>query len=340
MPADIRSRSRTAPTTARPGISTGAFLVGELERLDQKMHMPLASVTWSRDIDLRKDVTIADEVSSFTTSTFGWPSGTGGAPAIGTGKAWIGKDTTQIAGLSLDIAKIPHPLRPWGREVKFTVLELESAARTGRPVDQQYLDGLHLSHQMDTDEQVYYGDLLMGDTGMLNSGQVTAVAYVAAGASGSMKWAQKTPNEILADFNTALVTTWANAGWAIMPSRVTIPPAQFGYISTQPVTLAGSGSILKYLLENNLLTSSGVGKIEIVPVKWDIGMGQGGTVGTIGVDRMTVYTKEEDKIRFPMTMLQRTPIQYDGIFHKLTIFGRLGVVEVPYPECVSFWDGI
>jgi hypothetical protein len=43
--------------------STGAFLIGELERLDQTLHMPLAAVTWSRDIDLREDVTLADEFS-------------------------------------------------------------------------------------------------------------------------------------------------------------------------------------------------------------------------------------------------------------------------------------
>jgi hypothetical protein len=36
--------------------STGAFLVGELERLDQKLHEPLVAVTWGRDIDLREDV--------------------------------------------------------------------------------------------------------------------------------------------------------------------------------------------------------------------------------------------------------------------------------------------
>ena len=54
--------------------STGAFLIGELERLDQTLHDPLVAVTWGRDIDLREDVTIADEVSSFTNSTFaiGW----------------------------------------------------------------------------------------------------------------------------------------------------------------------------------------------------------------------------------------------------------------------------
>jgi len=33
--------------------SAGAFLVGELERLDPRLHEPLVSVSWSRDIDLR-----------------------------------------------------------------------------------------------------------------------------------------------------------------------------------------------------------------------------------------------------------------------------------------------
>jgi hypothetical protein len=38
------------------------------------------------------------------------------------------------------------------------VFELESAAKLGRPIDDQKLQALHLKHQMDTDEQVYVGD--------------------------------------------------------------------------------------------------------------------------------------------------------------------------------------
>lgn len=321
--------------------STGAFLVGELERLDQKLHEPLASVTWSRDIDLRQDVTIADEVTSFTISTYGAPGGLGSGNSIGNGKSWIGRDTTQIQALSLDIAKIPHPLRPWGQELKYTILELESAAKLGRPIDSQKLAGIQLKHQMDIDEQVYIGDTVTGDTGMLNNSLVSAATLLAAGASGYTQWAQKTPNEILFDVNQALTATWASAAWAVMPSRILIPPFQYGYISTTPVTLAGTGSILKYLLENNLLTSGGLGKIEIFPCKWNIGAGLGGTIGTTGtVDRMMVYTKDVDRIRFPMTILQKTPVQYDGIYQKSTYFCRLGVVEAVYPETVSYWDGL
>lgn len=325
----------------RTADSTGAFLVGELERLDMTMNEPLASVTWSRDIDLREDVTIADEVSSFTLTSYGSAGGLGAGNAIGNGKAWIGKSTTQIGGVGVDLAKIPHALRPWGLELKYTILELESAAKMGRPIDQQKYEGLQLKHQMDVDEQVYIGDTSTGDTGLLNNGLVTNVNNVVAGVAGGTAWTTKTPDEILADFNTALSSVWQASAWAVIPSRVLLPPAQFGYLSTQKVSLAGNVSILKYIQENNLLTTSGRGKLDILPCKWAIGSGVGGTVGTTGtVDRMVVYTKDKKRVRYPMTILQRTPVQYDGIYHKSTYFCRLGAVEVVYPETVGYFDGI
>jgi len=321
--------------------STGAFLVGELERLDMTLHEPLAAVTWGRDIDLREDVTIADEVSSFTLSTFGSAGGLGTGNGIGNGKAWIGKDTNQITGISADIAKIPHQLRPWAMELKYTVLELESAAKLGRPVDQQKYEGLQLKHQMDIDEQVYIGDTTTGDTGLVNSDLVTNKQNLAAGVSGSANWSKKSPDEILADVNTALTSVWAASAWAVIPGRLLLPPAQFGYISTQKVSNAGNVSILKYIQENNLLTTSGKGKLEILPVKWLVGAGTGGTIGTVGtVDRMVVYTKEKNRVRYPMTLLQRTPIQFDSIYHKSTYFCRLGAVEMVYPETCGYFDGL
>lgn len=321
--------------------STGAFLVGELERLDLTMHEPLAAVTWGRDIDLREDVTIADEVSSFTLSTFASAGSLGTGNGIGTGKAWIGKNTDQIGGVSTDIAKVPHQLRPWALELKYSILELESAAKLGRPIDAQKYEGLQLKHQMDIDEQIYVGDTTTGDTGLLNNSLVTNVGNLPNGVSGSAKWTAKTPDEILADVNAALTSTWSGAAWAVMSNRILLPPAQFGYISTQKVSEAGNVSILKYILDNNILNASGQGKLEIAPVKWLIGAGVGGTLGTVGtVDRMVVYTKDKKRVRYPMTMLQRTPIQYDSIYHKTTYFCRLGAVEVVYPETMGYFDGL
>lgn len=321
--------------------STGAFLIGELERLDPEMNMPLSDVQWSRDMPLREDVTIADEVSSYTLTNFASAGGLGTGNGIRNGKAWIGKVSTQVGGVAVDIGKFPQPLTTWALEIKFDILELESAAKAGRPIDDQKLEALKLKYQMDIDEQVYAGDTGLAVGGLVNNAGVTNISNVPNGVSASPLWANKTALEILADVNAMIISTWTASGYAVMPKKLLLPPQQFGYISTTLISSAGNTSILKYLLENNVLVTSGKGTIEILPAKWLIGAGSGGTLGTPGtVDRMVMYTQEKKYIRFPMTLLQRTPVQFMGLYHTTTYYCKLGVVEVPYPETISYRDGI
>jgi hypothetical protein len=327
--------------------STGAFLVGELERLDMTLHAPLVAVTWPRDITLREDVSGADDVSSFTTSTFGSPGGLGTGQTATSGMSWIGKNTTTIPRVSVDIDKITQPLTPWGLELAYTIFELESAARVGRPIDQHKYDAIKLKHQMDIDQMVFYGDVSRAFYGLVNSNNrpgsdaVTAVTNVPNGASGFSQWTMKSPQEILVDFNTAIVTAWANSGYAVIPEDMLLPTSQYGYLSTQLISQAGSISILKYLIENNLLVEAGVGRLDIKPQKWCNGAGAGGTIGSLGtVDRMVTYTNDKERVRYPMTMLQQTPVQYDGLWHKRTSYCKLGVLEIVYPETVDYQDGI
>jgi hypothetical protein len=323
--------------------STGAFLVGELERLDQTLHEPLVSVTWPRDIDLREDVSLADEVTSFTLSTYGAPGGLGTGNSIGNGKSWAGKDTTQITNTSLDIAKYTFPLNIWAQEVKFTIPELESAIRLGRPIDQQKFSALKMKHQMDIDEMVYIGDTGYGLKGLVNQPNtvVANVGNVANGGGGSPLWSTKSPDEILADVNTLLTSTWGNTGWSVMSGELRLPPVQYGQITTQKIGTSGSTSVLKYIEENNLMTTGTGRKLRVLPLKWLIGAGAGGTVGTEGAyDRMMLYDKNKDRVCYPMTLLQKTPTQYDGLYHKVVYFCRLGAVETRYGSVMGYADGL
>jgi hypothetical protein len=338
--ADSRPLKVNGQEMARTVDSTGAFLVGELERLDQTLHLPLSAVTWSRDIDVRTDVTLADEFSSFTQTNFASAGNLGTGQGIRTGKAWMGKNTDQISGVSVDNAKTPSPLTPWGLELRFTVFELESAAKTGRPLDEQKLAALQLKHQMDIDEQAYTGDSTLVQTGLVNSGFVTNVTNVPNGAAASPLWSSKTPAEILADVNAALQSSWSASGFAVMPNRILIPPTQYGALSTQLISTAGTTSILKYLKENNVVTASGNGDIAILPCKWLVGAGVGGVIGVSGPDRMVLYRKDRQYVRFPMVPLQRTPVQFQSIYHMTTYYCRLGVVEVVYPETIAYRDGL
>lgn len=335
-------RTTDAAGNVRTYDSTGTFLVGELERLDQTLNMPLAMVSYGRDMPMREDVTIADEFSSFTQSTFGSSDSLGGPTGIRAGKAFIGKNTTQISGVSVDIAKTPQALTPWAQEIRFTILELESAAKVGRPIDDQKIEAMKQKHQFDVDGMVYVGDSVLNVGGLLNHPSVTNVTNVANGVGGTPQWTTKTPAEILKDVNDLIASSWAASGYAVMPHRIGLPPKAFGYISTQIIsTGAGNMSILTYLKENNVIKASGQGELEFVPMKWLVGAGVGGTLGTEGtVDRMIAYTKDQKYVRYPMTMLQRTPVQFSSIYHMFTYYCRLGVVEIPYPETIAYRDGI
>jgi hypothetical protein len=313
--------------------STGAFLINELERLDPTMHEPLYSVTWSRDIDLREDVSIADETSSFTNTTFAASGGL--TPA---GKAWIGKDSTQIQNLALDIGKTAAPLFLWGLELGYTIPELESAQRLGRPVDSQKLEGIKVKHNMDIDEMVYTGDTVITRYGLVNS---TAVTNNTNAVTGAWLGGTTTPAQILADVNEILYSAWKATGFKYCPSTLLLPPKHLGYLSSTVVSTAGSVSILKFLKDNSICMENNGTPLQVLPLKWLIGRGSGGTPFTDGtVDRMVAYTKKYNLVRYPLVPLQRTPLEFRSIYHLTTYFGRLGNVEFVYPETLAYRDGI
>lgn len=340
-----------APVRTRDGKAfdtSGAFLVGELERLDQTMHQPLSSISWDRDVPVRDDITLGDEETSFTVSTFGTPSGTGSTNAVGMKRSFIGKRSTEVAEMEIDIGKTKLPLIAWGEGVNFSLAELASAAQTGRPIDSQKIDALNREHQLQTDAQAYLGWTGNGTFGLINSPLVTPTNFVNGAAAGS-KWmpgasyAGKTPSEILTDLATLAFAPWAASGYAVRPNRILLDPQNFNYISVTPATSAGSKSILRYFLES-YNADTGAEALRILPLKWLTGAGAGGTLLQAGTtNRAIAYYRggewKQAPVRFPITMLQRTPVQYDGLFHKLYYWGRMGACEFVYPETVAYYDG-
>lgn len=305
--------------------STGAFYVGELERLDQTIHDPLYSVTWGRDVDVREDITTGDEVSSFTNSSF---AASGGINP--TGISWIGKDVNAITGAQLDIGKTPQPLFLWGMELSYTMPELASAMQAGRPIDTQKYDVIRTKHQMDIDQLVYTGDTGVGTKGLTNHASVTNVSNVTGGT-----WtAAANPDVLLAQVNELLESVWGASGWAQMPDQLRVPPVQFGLLVSTKVSTAGNISVLRFLQENSLCNSQNGKPLNIQPLKWLVGR------GTAGAQRMVCYTKAYDRIRFPMTPLSRTPLEWRSLYNLTTYWGRLGVIEVVYPETIGYRDGI
>jgi hypothetical protein len=335
----LRTHDNSMLTFDRATIdSAGAFLVGELERLDQRLNMPLAAFTWSRDLPLRTDVSMGDETASFTNSSFA------SAPtAAGSNKSWISKDATSITGISLDIGKTAQALPLLGYQLGWTLPELASAARAGRPVDAQKYEGMLLKYQMDVDEQAYVGDNTFGVKGLLNHASVTNIANVAGVTWPALIVANAVtaPDLILADINELLTSVYQASAFAFPPSKLLLPPLKYTLLASTKVSSAGNESILEYVKRNNASAALGV-PLDIRPVKWCIGVTNGNALGpgTSNKDRMCAYTPQEQYVRLPLVPMARTPLEYRGIHQLTTYYGRLGQVETPYAETIGYRDGL
>ncbi|MEL5710142.1 DUF2184 domain-containing protein [Serratia bockelmannii] len=301
--------------------SSGAFLVGELERMDQTLNMPLTSQKWTRDMPLRSDISIADEVSSFTNSDF---ASVGGPNPHG--KNWMGKKATAIPGIDLDIQPTRNNLTPWAQEVGWTVLELASAQKIGRPIDVQKYEGMRMKWNMDTDEQVYIGDSELGVPGLLNLPTVIPTAAAAA-------WTATTdPDVIVQDINLALIDAWVRSGYAVCPAKIGLAPELFGLLASKKVSSAGNISVLEYVKINTIAFQENGEPLEIVSMKWASKRGAG------GAHRIVAYTQDEKFVRFPMVPLLSTPLEYRGMQQLTVYYGKLGQVETPYSNTISYLD--
>lgn len=328
-PAIIHARTRDMMMTFDQNTidSTGGFLRSELDRLDRRPYQPLVSITWSRDVDLRTDVVVADESTSFLNSSF---AASGGIEPGG--KAWIGKDTNVIPGVALDVGRTIHPLHLWGMELSYTLPELASSQALGRPIDVDKYNAIQTKYQMDVDEQVYIGDAKLGATGLVNQSSVTPTNV--ANVGGNTLWSAKAAADMLADVNTLITAAWTASGYAFAPTHLLLPPVHFGRLTSSLISQAGANNILEFLRNNSLSNSINGAPLIIAPVKWLTGR------GVSGADRMVAYRKSEEFVRFPMTALQRTPVENKSLYQLTTYWGRLGELEVPRPETIAYMDGL
>jgi len=310
-------------------IGTGmAFLNAELEKRDPRLLEPLQSVTWPRDIVART----GGGWSEFT-SQYGVDYGTTG----GQGNGIVGGQSNDIPIIQANMAKDIWKVFTFSNILKVPFVDQQKMHGIGRSLNDILDKGIRLNYNKSLDNLVYLGYPDFGTTGLLNNPNVTATTAV-NGASGSPLWTKKTPQEILNDVNTLVNTTWENSQYDLtgMSNHLLIPPAQYAYIVGQPVTSAGSQSILQFLLDNNIGRNQGI-DVVIVPSRWCTGAGAGGT------DRMMGYVNDEDRINIDLTVpLSRVMTQPDvrEMAYLTNFAAQFSEVKFLYNEPCLYMDGI
>ena len=306
----------------------GAYFIGQLEALDQRMAMPITAVTYSRDIERRPDIGPYNELASFTRLKFA---------AAQSDRDDIDFDsdvTTEFQQVNVEQEKITTPIFAKTMKTRWTLAEIEKAALAGMPLETQLFESLNTDNQLKIDRLHYMGSQKYGFGGLLNHGSVLNVGPVANGAGGTPNFETKTPEEILADFNEILRSVWGATGLAVMPNRVLVSQRIMSALSIPIAPLSGV-SILKYLQDNAICKIIDGKELEIVPVKWASGAGAAGT------DRMAAYVPGLDNLASIFSPMQQYGAMEvrDVAFHQHYRFA-FGGLHLRYPEKMAYRDGL
>ena len=323
--------------------STGAFLQGELEVIDQTLHLPDVATTWSEDILPRTDINLADSWASWTNSTYGRVGG-----LSSTGKSWGGNRRNGTPSVSLDIQKQQQELYAWELEVDWDIFELEAAAKLGRPIDFQKVTALGALWNQDVDNQAYLGDGDLGGTansvtGLFNSdSKLVANNLLIAGTPAANgytpigSWLTATPAQILADVRAMEINFYNSTGTAKVGSKLLISPTIFSTL-LEPLIIGGVAfqSILDYISKNSFCIARTGKALDIQPRKY-----LETSNNSIGAGRAVLYDPAYETLRFPLTPLAHTPIEYRGTLQLTTYYSKIGQLEIVMPNRILYLTNV
>ena len=312
-------------------ISSGlAFLESELEKLDPTLREPLTNTTYPRDIEIESGGGWVEATSAFNVDY-----GVTGGEADG-----VGGIQNNIRRIQADISKDLYKVLPYEVSMSIKIQDQLRGAVTGRSIEQMYDDGIRLDYDKYMDINTYLGQQAYGTTGLLNSPDITP-ASVATGAAGGTAWRTKTPEEILADIDDAILAAWQAAQYdnSAIPNHILIDPANFAYINRTVFAANGATapvSLLNYLLENNIAKAKGV-DFFIGECRFCEGAGVGST------NRMVMYVNHRRfvgmDVPVPLGRVMTQPnvntASYDTLY-----MANVGQVKIHYTEPFIYRDGI
>lgn len=306
-----------------------AFLVGELEKQDPRLLEPLTSITAPRDITMKP----GGGWVSITSNVFVDYATTGSDE-----DAIIGSETTNIPVSQANISKDVFKVFTFAEILRAPLFDDLKLQQVGRSLTQILDDGLRLNYNKMLDRNTYLGISKTGTYGLVNNPAITSALAANNAAATSRLWANKTPDEIMADINKVLVQTWTASEFdeTGMATHILIDPSNFALIANKIVSSAGNRSIMDYVLENNIAAKQGR-KVNIYPSRWCVGAGVGST------QRMVGYVNQENRVHMDLTVpLSRvmTAPNVGSASYETLYAAQFGQVKFLYHQCAYYLDGI
>lgn len=319
-------------TMDEAGIAAGgAFLVSELEKRDPLIRKPLTSVTYPRDIVIQTGGGWVDYVSAMSVG-YGITGGAGASPVQAGG-------SNGLPIVQANMEKGIYKAHTFATALRVMFVDMQKANFIRRSLDQLLQEGVRQAYDKHMDQNVYVGIKEYGTYGLVNNPDAVETTVAENGATTpSTKWADKTPEQILADINAAISAVWEAAEYDedAMPNHILLPYAQYTYIMNAMVTQLAGESILDYVLKNNIAAKNGR-SLFVGGTRWCKGAGTGGS------DRMVVYVNHERFLKMdelvPLARVMSQP-NATNFCYDTDYAANISEVQVFYPQTIAYFDGI
>jgi hypothetical protein len=206
----------------------------------------------------------------------------------------------------------------------------DDKARAARRIAEQFLWNVGMTGRGDgvTTEK--------GWTGLINDPTVPTAMAAATGTGATTTWSTKTPDQILADMNTALVGIINATVETEDADTILLPTARYLALSTIPRTTQSDTTILRYLEQNNVYTARTGRPLTIRALRVL------NTAGASGTARMIAYRRDPEVVRFHLPMPHKflPPFQKSSMTWEVGGIMRTGGTEIRLPGAFSYIDGI
>ena len=214
--------------------------------------------------------------------------------------------------------------------------EVNVAAAEGRDLGNEKGDAARRIAESKLWTVAMTGDVEKGWTGMVNDPNVPTANAAATGTGATTTFSTKTPANVLADVNNAIIGIVTTTVEAEMADTVLLPTTSFLSLSSTPRSDNSDTTILSYLESNNPYTAETGQKLTIRAMRALETAGAGGT------KRMIAYRRSPDVLRFHLPMPHKflPPFQKSSMSWEIGGIMRTGGTEVRLPKAMNYIDGI
>ena len=230
----------------------------------------------------------------------------------------------------VDIGGEEHtsPIKEIGDSYGYSIKEIRRAQKAGVSLDAKKAEAARRAIDEKQDSIAWKGDAKGKLPGFINNPNITE--YVAVnGAGGSKLWANKTADEIVADFAAIISAAPESTNGIESPDTVILPLSLYNKLQNTPYGSNRDKTILQFIRENYP---------QITRIDWVqelVGAGAGNT------NRVMAYARDPLKVEVQIPQrFEQMPPQLSGKVYEIICSQSTGGTIVYYPQSVVFCDGL